>query len=159
MRPGVRSPRRPPIFSSTPWASGKNVGFSNDFALRMRRKIHSWPAQRLICLFSVVALSFLSGCGTLRRWYGQKEQPHSVTIGWTATNPPVAGYNVYRASPPASPVKLTLRLVPGTQYTDATVEAGHTYVYSVTSVDFSGVESAPSGNTPVTVPANTPAKQ
>jgi hypothetical protein len=131
------------------------------FRFRMRIKLHCWPAYRVFYSLPLLALLLSSGCGKLRSWYGQKENPHSVTIAWTATNPPVAGYNVYRASPPGSPVKLTLRLVPGTQYTDTTVEAGHTYVYSVTSVDFSGVEGNPSANTTVTVPATVtpPAKQ
>ena len=75
-----------------------------------------------------------------------------MTIAWTASASPVEGYYVYRAAPPHSPVKLTVRIVQGTQYTDKTAEPGHTYSYYVTSVDFKGTESSPSGNITVTVP-------
>jgi fibronectin type 3 domain-containing protein len=101
----------------------------------------------------------------VRGWFtsatNEQTNSHSVTIGWTASTSPVAGYNVYRAAPPGAPVKLTIRLVSGTQYTDRNVEAGHTYTYSVTSVNFSGLESSPSANSTVTVPgaASSPATQ
>jgi fibronectin type 3 domain-containing protein len=55
---------------------------------------------------------------------------------------------------------LTNKIVSGTQYIDRNVEAGRTYTYSVTSVDFKGIESNPSANITVTVPTTTPpAKQ
>jgi fibronectin type 3 domain-containing protein len=110
-----------------------------------------------------VALLLLSGCGKLRSLYAQKEpdKPHSATLNWTASVSRVAGYNVYRTSPPSGRVKLTAQIVPGTQYIDKTVEAGHTYTYAVTAVDFKGAESAPSGIFTVTIPttATPPAKQ
>jgi fibronectin type 3 domain-containing protein len=131
----------------------------------MRKPFHSSPALRGLFLFFFVALSLLAGCGKLRRWYNsaQKEQdnPHSVTIAWAASNSQVAGYNVYRSSPPSGPVRLTVRIVSGTQYIDKTVEAGRTYTYSVTSVDFKGIESIASKDITVTVPTavTPPAKQ
>ena len=122
----------------------------------MRNPFHSSHTLRGLFLFSFVALSLIVGCGKLRSLFtpSQKEaeNPHSVTIGWNASSSPVQGYNVYRASPPGAPVKLTTRIVSGTQYTDRTVEAGHTYTYSVTSVDFKGTESVQSANIAVTVP-------
>jgi fibronectin type 3 domain-containing protein len=122
----------------------------------MRKLLYLRPSARTFCLFSIAVLSLLTGCGKLRSLYAQKEsdKPHSVTINWTASVSHVAGYNVYRASPPAKPIKLTAKLVSGTQYVDATVEEGRTYTYSVTSVDFKGVESMPSGIITVTIPAN-----
>jgi len=103
-----------------------------------------------------VALSLLAGCGKLRSGstHTQKESgnPHSVTITWTASKTAVAGYNVYRLSPPSGPVKLTNGIAYGTQYTDSTVEAGQTYSYYVTSVNFKGIESKPSEKITVTVP-------
>ena len=68
---------------------------------------------------------------------------------------------MYRESPPSAAVKLTTGLVSGTQYTDKTVEAGHTYLYYVTSVDSKGVESKPSAKIKVTIPTTVapPAKQ
>src|SRR5258708_822909 len=123
----------------------------------MRTTLHSLRALRGFFLVSLVALSPMSGCENPRPLFPptQKEsdKPHSVTISWTASISPVAGYNVYRASPPSGPVKLTTSIVSGTQYTDRTVEAGHTYTYSVTSVNFNGTESVPSANITVTVPA------
>jgi fibronectin type 3 domain-containing protein len=131
----------------------------------MRKTSHSWPALRALCLFLFVALSFLAGCGKNPNGDTQSPaepvNPHSVTIDWTASKSPVAGYNVYRASPPDAPIKLTVRIVSETQYLDRAVEAGHTYLYSVTAVDFKGRESKPSANIAVTVPKTVtpPAKQ
>ena len=131
----------------------------------MRKSLHSRESLHRFSLLAVAALSLLAGCGKLRSWYtpAQKEtdNPHSVTITWTASKSPVAGYNVYRLSTSGTPVKLTNGIVLGTQYTDRTVEAGHTYSYYVTSVDSKGIESNPSGNITVTVPTTVtlPAKQ
>jgi hypothetical protein len=129
----------------------------------MRKPFQSSSTLRAIWIFSFMAFSLLIGCGKLRSLIGLKgsENPHSVTIGWSASNPPVAGYNVYRALTPGAPVKLTVRMISDTQYTDKTVEAGKTYVYSVTSIDFKGIESSPSANITVTVPTTvaSPARQ
>ena len=131
----------------------------------MRKLLHSSPALRDFCLVSFVALSVLAGCGQKLSGDTQKPaepaNPHSVTINWTASPSPVAGYNVYRSSGSASPVRLTNGIVSGTQYTDRTVEAGKTYSYYVTSVDFKGIESKPSGKITATVPTTVtpPAKQ
>jgi fibronectin type 3 domain-containing protein len=129
----------------------------------MRKTPHLRPAQRAFSIFAFAALSLLSGCGKLRNLYAQKEpeKPHSVTISWKPSVSRVAGYNVYRATPPNRPVKLTPQIVSGTQYIDKAVDVGRTYTYSVTSVDFKGAESAPSGIFTVTIPttAAPPAKQ
>jgi len=124
----------------------------------MRTSLHPLRTLRGFFLVSLVALSPMAGCGKPRTLFTptpkESDNPHSVTISWTASISPVAGYNVYRAAPPGAPVKLTTtRIVSGTQYTDRTVEAGHSYTYSVTSVNFNGTESVPSANITVTVPA------
>src|ERR1700730_18205746 len=108
----------------------------------MRKSLHSRESLHRFSLLAVAALSLLAGCGKLRNSYAQKEpeKPHSVTLNWKPSVSRVAGYNVYRASPSGGPIKLTARIVSGTQYVDTTVEAGRTYSYSVTSVDFSGKE-------------------
>jgi fibronectin type 3 domain-containing protein len=116
-----------------------------------------------IFVFSLAAISFLAGCGKLRNWYEARKEsriPHSVTIAWSPSNPPVAGYNVYREVQSGAAVKLTVRLVEATQYTDTTVDGGRIYSYYVTSVDFKGQESKPSARITVTVPttAQSPAK-
>jgi fibronectin type 3 domain-containing protein len=129
----------------------------------MRKPFPSSLALRGLCLFSFVALSLLPGCGKLRSWYTQKgaDNPHSVTITWNASKSQVAGYNVYRESQPGGPVKLTTSIVSDTQFTDKTVEAGQTYSYYVTSVDFKGLEGTPSAKIMVTIPKTVtpPAKQ
>ena len=68
---------------------------------------------------------------------------------------------MYRTSPPGGPVKLTPKIISATQYTDRTVEAGHTYIYFVTSVDSRGMESSPSMKATVTIPTTVtpPAQQ
>jgi len=115
---------------------------------------------------SFLALIFLlSGCGRLHSRDLQTEtsnnNPHSATISWAPSASPVAGYNVYRTSPPGGPVKLTPKIISATQYTDRTVEAGHTYIYFVTSVDSRGMESSPSMKATVTIPTTVtpPAQQ
>ena len=130
--------------------------YGSDF--RMRKTSHSWPAMLRFRLVLVAALSLLAVYENVRSLHAQKEpdKPHSVTISWSADNPPVAGYNVYRASPPAARVKLTAKPIPDTQYIDRAVEAGRTYSYSVTAVDSKGRESKPSGIVTVTIPTAVP---
>jgi len=131
----------------------------------MRIFSHPPAGLRRFCLYSFVALLLLAGCGKRLSGEAQKSDPanpHFVTITWAASKSPVAGYNVYRASPPGSPaIKLTIALVTATQYTDRAVEAGRTYSYYVTSVDNKGNESKPSGDITATVPTTVtpPAKQ
>src|SRR5258708_2899623 len=106
-----------------------------------------WYLRGLL-VFAIVFLfaSLLTGCGRFRgRDAKTPATPHAVTLSWTASTSPVAGYNVYRASPIAGPVvKLSTRPVAANQFIDTTVEAGHIYSYFVTSVDSKGVESRPS---------------
>ena len=126
----------------------------------MRKSFGPSPALRGLCLISLAALMLLAGCDKLHGLYSRKEpgNPHSVTIAWTASKSAVVGYNVYRQSQSDAPIKLTATLVLGTAYVDSTVEAGHTYTYYVTSVDFQGLESSPSEKISATVPTTaTPA--
>ncbi|MGD0905956.1 MAG: immunoglobulin domain-containing protein [Candidatus Acidiferrales bacterium] len=84
---------------------------------------------------------------------GVQPVSHSVTLSWTASTSAVSGYNVYRSSVSGGPyTKLNSSLVTTTSYTDATVQAGQTYYYVVTSVDSSGNESAYSTEVSATVP-------
>ena len=118
----------------------------------MRTPFHPSTVVRSVCLLSLTAVFLFAGCGKVLGWYQQVRHPHSVTIAWTAGASPVQGYNVYRASPPGAPVKLTAKIVTETRYVDKTVEGGRTYSYYVTSVDSKGMESGPSANITVTVP-------
>jgi len=84
---------------------------------------------------------------------GVQPVSHSVTLNWTASISPVAGYNVYRSTVSGGPyTKLNSTLVTTTQYTDSTVQAGQTYYYVTTSVDSSNVESTYSNQVSATIP-------
>ena len=75
---------------------------------------------------------------------------HSVSLDWSAsTSANIVGYNVYRATGLTGAYsKLTAAPVTGLIYTDSSVVSGETYLYVVTAVNSSGVESPHS--TPVT---------
>jgi hypothetical protein len=85
---------------------------------------------------------------------------HQITITWTASTPPVSGYNIYRGTAHGNESSLSLNSSPitATTYTDNAVFAGQTYSYLVKAV-YSGVESVggidvtsapvPFGNSPV----------
>ena len=78
----------------------------------------------------------------------------TVTVSWTAAAPgtdPAVSYNIYRGS-------VKIGLTPGTSYIDSNVMAGTTYIYYVTSIDASGIESVPSSSATVTIPAATQQK-
>lgn len=130
----------------------------------MRKRFDLSSAARRLLLLAFLASPLLTGCGYLTRWYNGRQgppNPHSVTISWTASPSAIQGYYVYRSASPGTPVRLNVRVVEGTQYTDHTVEAGHTYDYYVTSVDLKGTESAPSTHLTVSVPwaVKAPAQQ
>jgi predicted small secreted protein len=106
-----------------------------------------------LLIFAIAAL-VLTACGK-NRAAGQDggHGPHSVTISWKASTSPVEGYYVYRRTPPgANYVKLNSEPIKATQYTDTSVEAGHTYTYYVTAVDSKKVESTASTIVSATVP-------
>ena len=67
---------------------------------------------------------------------------HQATLFWTASSPPVIGYNVYRGVQAGGPYTLlNTGVVAGGTFADATVRSGQTYFYVVTAVSNSGVES------------------
>ena len=81
---------------------------------------------------------------------------HQVDLTWNAPSSPsdpIAGYNVYRSSNGGSSYqRVNSSEVTQTTYLDASVQSGLAYKYVVKSVDSSGVESAPSNTTSVTIP-------
>jgi Abnormal spindle-like microcephaly-assoc'd, ASPM-SPD-2-Hydin len=85
----------------------------------------------------------LSGTGT---------DSYTVSLAWTASSSPVAGYNVYRGTVSGVYAKLNSSLVAGDGFTDPTVQSQITYYYVVTAVDSAGVESTDSNRATVTVP-------
>ena len=81
---------------------------------------------------------------------------HLVDLSWSAPSgsaDPVAGYHVYRSSDGGNTYQLLNSAVnTGTTYEDTVVQSGQSYAYYVTSVDASGVESAPSNAIDATIP-------
>ena len=82
--------------------------------------------------------------------------PHQVELTWSAPSSsvdPVVGYGVYRATGAASSYqRLNASVETQTAFLDTDVQSGLTYRYVVTSVDASGVESAPSNSFSATIP-------
>lgn len=80
--------------------------------------------------------------------------PHWVDLKWKASASPVVGYNVYRSEKTGGPfTKLTPAPVPETNYSDRTVQSGHTYFYMVTAVDTGRRESLYSNQIKALVPS------
>lgn len=81
---------------------------------------------------------------------------YAVDLSWDApssSSDPIAGYNVYRALSGSSTYQLLNSPVDSqTTYTDGTVQNGQVYDYIVESVDYYGVESAPTNPVAVTIP-------
>jgi hypothetical protein len=100
---------------------------------------------------STVAVG-LSGTGVSASGSGS----HQVTLIWDApssSSDPVVGYDIYRATGGSSTYEL-LNSLAGTQttYVDTNVQANATYVYYVTSVDSSRVQSPSSNLVTATIP-------
>jgi hypothetical protein len=91
----------------------------------------------------------LSGAGT------SSQQP-SVQLKWDqSTSSKIIGYYVYRSLKSGNSYsKLNSQPDSGTSYTDNTVASGQSYVYVVTSVNSSGVQSNYSTPIDVNIPAN-----
>ncbi len=72
--------------------------------------------------------------------------PPEVDLSWSInTETDLAGYHVYRSEQQYTPGQLvTPDLLLSPAYRDTSVQSGHRYWYSVTAVDRSGNESAPS---------------
>jgi hypothetical protein len=78
---------------------------------------------------------------------------HSVSVTWTPSASAVAGYEVYRSEVSGGPYsKLDSSIVAADSYTDASVQAGLTYYYVITSVNSGGLQSADSAQTSATIP-------
>jgi hypothetical protein len=79
--------------------------------------------------------------------------PPQVDLSWSInTETDLAGYHVYRSEQEGTPGQLvTPDLLLSPAYRDTSVQPGHRYWYSVTAVDHSGNESAPSAPVAVEV--------
>jgi len=84
---------------------------------------------------------------------GVASTTHKAMLSWTPSTSAVSGYHVYRGSQKGGPyTKITSSLVPGSTYTDLSVQAGLTYYYVVTSVESNGIESTYSSEISGTIP-------
>ena len=83
---------------------------------------------------------------------GVGQQPF-IDLIWTPDNEAdLAGYNLYRREAGEEPKKINPQLVKTPSFRDSDVVSGHTYIYSVTSVDIRANESARSEEASETVP-------
>lgn len=111
-------------------------------------------------------LGLLSGCALKGNAYGAggpsptptpTPQPssHSVGVSWTASpSPNLQGYKVYRSQVSGGPYSNISGTLAATtlQFTDSSVSASATYFYVVTSIDTTGLESAPSMQVSAQIP-------
>lgn len=80
---------------------------------------------------------------------------HLVTFDWAPSNSPVIGYNVYlRSSTGDSWTRMNSTPLNTNAYTDWDVQSGQSYMFAVTSVGTTNVESAFSNATAATVPSS-----
>ena len=83
-------------------------------------------------------------------------EPPSVSLSWNpSTSPNLTGYNIYRGTTSGGPYsKLNSSVDPSTVYNDTTVQAGLTYYYVSTAVNYTGEESIYSNQATANVPGN-----
>jgi fibronectin type 3 domain-containing protein len=88
----------------------------------------------------------------------QGDAPPHVELSWQiSSEPDLAGYNVYRTETSAERgERQTTALLHTPAFRDMNVAPGRRYFYTVTAVDRSGNESAPSKTAPAAVPVVTP---
>lgn len=79
---------------------------------------------------------------------------HKVQLNWNApSSSAIVGYNVYRVVNGSTAYqRVNSSAISSTTFTDANVQRGSSYVYYVTSLDSSGLESLPSNTTAVGIP-------
>ena len=105
-------------------------------------------------LLVVLALSAARWGHRSRQGPPTSPHPHSVDLKWKASVSRVVGYNVYRSETDGGPyIKLTSAPVRATNYTDRSVQSGHTYVYAVTAVDGKAKESVHSNHVKALIPS------
>lgn len=127
--------------------AGKSINYSVTFAPQA-----TGTAPGSISFVSNAANSpskqTLSGDGTQ-----SSQQPHSVALSWDPSTSSVVGYNIYRGTQSGGPYsKLNSSLLPGTSYSDASVQSGMTYYYVATAVDSNNQDSAYSNQATAVIP-------
>lgn len=82
---------------------------------------------------------------------------HDVILSWIGSGTAgIVAYNVYRGTTSRGENSTPLNATPinGNTYVDENVKSGTTYYYVVTAIGANGEQSAPSGETAATVPAD-----
>ena len=123
------------------------------FVARPLQRVRKMALGMLCSLLLIPAVSASHG-GNFRPSDAQTvPHPHSADLKWKASVSRVVGYNVYRSETDGGPyIKLTSAPVRTTNYTDRSVQSGHTYFYAVTAVDGKGKESVHSNHAKVLIP-------
>lgn len=126
----------------------------NTFAARPLRSAYR-TILGLMCTVVLVSSLSASPAEALRSFDNQAAPPpHSVDLKWKASVSRVVGYNVYRSEKEAGPyMKLTSAPVRTTNYTDRSIQSGHTYFYAVTALDSTGKESMHSNHAKAPIPS------
>lgn len=84
---------------------------------------------------------------------GMQPTQHSASLSWTPSTSTVAGYNVYRGTQSGGPyTRINTSLLPGTSYSDNSVQSGLVYFYVVTAVDANSQESSYSNEATAVIP-------
>jgi|SRR5579863_5354951 len=109
----------------------------------------------IVCLLLLIPALSASNGDNLRPSPAQTSpHAHSVDLKWKASVSRVVGYYVYRSETDGGPyIKLTSAPVRPTNYTDRSVQGGHTYFYAVTAVDSKGKESVHSSQAKASIPS------
>jgi fibronectin type 3 domain-containing protein len=124
------------------------------FVARPLQRVSKMALAMLCSLLLIPAVSASHGDNPGHSDPQTAPHPHSVDLKWKASVSRVVGYNVYRSETDGEPyIKLTSAPVRTTNYTDRSVQSGHTYLYAVTAVDSKGKESVHSNQAKALIPS------
>jgi hypothetical protein len=125
---------------------------TQDRSASARIKVGTGIAVLVVFLLSAQWVRVTSGWPSLIR-LRSRGTTHTVKLKWRASSSQVTGYNVYRSTTPAGNyVLINSSPVPGTTFTDNTVEGGLTYYYVTRAVDALGRESVNSNEASAAIP-------
>jgi len=128
------------------------IFLTQDRSASVWMKIGTGSAVLVVLLLSAHWVRMTAGWPSLIRLRSTGTN-HTVKLNWRASSSPVAGYNVYRSTTPAGNyVRINSSPVPGTTFTDNTVEGGLTYYYVTRAVDALGRESVNSNEASAAIP-------
>jgi hypothetical protein len=125
---------------------------TRDRSVSVWMKVGTGIAVLSVLLLSAQWVRKTSGWPSLIR-LRSRDTTHTVKLKWRASSSQVAGYNVYRSTTRAGNyVRINSAPLPGTTFTDNTVESGLTYYYVTRAVDALGRESVNSNEASAVIP-------